>query len=696
MIFNYDEAFQASKEYFNGDELAAKVFLDKYALRNTDGELEEKTPFDMHARIAKELARVEAKKYKNPMTFEEIFSYLDRFEKIVPQGSVMFGCGNYYQYSTLSNCYVITPPSDSYAGIMKADEELVQISKRRGGVGVDISNIRPAKSRTNNAARSSTGIEPFMCRFSNSIREVGQGGRRGALMVTISVHHPEIIDFARSKLDTTRVTGANISIRLTDEFLEAVQNDTDYEQRWPVESDSPKISRMVNAREVWKEIIHLAWLTAEPGLLFWDNIIRESPSDCYTDYNFATKGVNPCSELILSPNDSCRLLAINLFAYVTNPFIPEAYFDYEKFYEDSKIAQRFMDDIVDLELESIQRIIDKIKNDPEPEDVKNRELELWINILKACEDGRRTGTGITALGDVIAGLGLKYGTDESIETSIKIYKTLKLACYRSSVDMAKELGSFPVWDFDLEKDNPFLLRIKEEDEQLYEDMKIYGRRNIAILTTAPTGSVSIETQTSSGIEPVFMVAYTRRKKINPSEAGARIDFTDSNGDNWQEFEVYHPKVKTWMEITGETDWKKSPYFGATAEEIDWKQRVRLQAEVNRHVDHAISSCLVKDTLIETDEGLFYLDELFDFDNFSIDTFRVNQKSNKVRNHLNDFVKLDEFYNNGIAKTYKTQLANGLELVSTINERVLVLNEETGIDDWKMISELEIGDRVKIK
>lgn len=956
--YTYEEALSASTEYFGGDELASKVFVDKYALRDGHGNLLEKTPTDMHWRIAKELARVEKDKFQNPMTVEEIFPCLDHFSRIVPQGSPMYGIGNMYQYVTLSNCYVISSPMDTYGGIMMADEHLVQISKRRGGVGLSLSHIRPAGTRTSNAAGSSTGVVPFASRYSNSIREVGQNNRRGALMMTLSVHHPEVLEFASCKVDQTKVTGANISISLTNEFLNAVENDEDYEQRWPVDSTKPVISKMVSARKVWRKIIELAHQTAEPGLLFWDNIIAESPADSYP--NYPTIGVNPCclsyhhaayvvtsngikeikevtsqdlvwvdknqtwrktsgyfesgedliykvcfsngeevyinkshklkvlyhkrgsdyrnkivplselnvgnivacsvhdvglqgfgelgsyeeglilgwlsgdgclsfhsskdkypslildfwpnehdvaaiigkifkekgycnnvnianvtegikrlrssiyvedfinkykyniwkfkegfnefiykasrdfvrgyinsyfsadgtvgfsensknyniqlssidkeriyqvknllslfgikssigiskksgssiirgrkydtktlyrlsitgqtnfrkfnesigfvcaakqnklnlvlssafenvskaeywtkivsieewgkglvgcievdkyhqftvnglissnSELPLSANDSCRLLLINTYNYVVNNFKPNAYFDYERFYQDAQIAQRFMDDIVDLEVESVDRIIQKVQSDPEPDEVKSRELRLWQQIKQSCVNGRRTGTGITALGDVLAAIGIRYGTDESIEVSEKIYRTLKLGCYRASVDMAKELGPFPDWNPELEKDNPFLLRIRDDDPELYEDMQKYGRRNIALLTTAPAGTVSIETQTTSGIEPAFMLSYIRRKKINHNDTTSRVDFIDDSGDKWQEFQVYHLKFKEWMRITGETDIEKSPYYKATAEEIDWRQRVKLQAAANRHVDHAISSTL---------------------------------------------------------------------------------------------------------
>lgn len=654
MSYSYEEAFAASVEYFNGDDLAAKVFLDKYALRDNQQNLLESTPTEMHWRIASEFARVEKKKFKKPLTKEEIFSYIDRFSKIVPQGSPMYGIGNTHQYISLSNCFVVQSPPDSYAGICKIDEELVQISKRRGGVGLDISNLRPEGSTTHNAARTSTGIIPFMGRFSNSIREVGQNGRRGAEMQTISIHHPEAVkiledgekpvevivknngvsdiitttefynpaqlDFATIKYDNTKITGANISIRFSDEFLQAVDDNEDFEQRFPVEKELPKLySKKVNARKVWKKIVRSAWQMAEPGILFWDNIIKESPADCYSAFGFKTISTNPCGEIPLSAYDSCRLLLLNLFGFVKNPFTKDAYFDYAEFYEASKIAQRLMDDLIDLEEEAILGVISKIKKDPEDSDVKSRELNLWKNILEACKKGRRTGTGITALGDALAAIGIKYASNKGIETTERIYQTLKFAAYKSSIEMAKELGAFPVWSHDLEKDNPFLNRFKDEvvilnghvkgsdaytDDpegnqislingyDLWIEMKKYGRRNIALLTTAPAGSVSLETQTSSGIEPQFMIdPYIRRKKGNPGDKNFVSNFVDQNGDHWQEFRIYPPKVKMWMDVTGETDLTKSPWYGSCANEIDWKLRVKLQAAAQKHVDHSISSTL---------------------------------------------------------------------------------------------------------
>jgi len=659
--YTYNEALEASIKYFNDNEMAARIFLDKYALRNEKDEIVEKTPEDSHWRIANEFARIEAKKFKKPLTAKQIFSYLDHFSKIIPQGSPMSGIGNPYQVVSLSNCFVLPSPLDSYAGICKTDEELVQISKRRGGVGTDIANLRPANAPTRNAARTSTGTIPFMSRYSNSIREVGQNGRRGAEMMTQSIHHPESVilwdpetdgevfvtqirdkdignfdissvnynpkkpDFATVKYDRTKVTGANISLRLTDEFLNAVVTGEKYEQRWPIEKNPnspPSISKMVDARKVWDKIIYSAWQTAEPGVLFWDNIIKESVADCYKDFGFQTLSTNPCGEIPLSAYDSCRLLVLNLFGFVKNPYTKDAYFDYKEFYETAQIAQRLMDDLVDLEEECILKIIQKVKSDPEPDDVKFRELNLWNNVLEACRSGRRTGTGITALGDTIAACNVGYGTKDGINMTDRIYQTLKFACYQSSIDMAKELGAFPVWDHELEKDNPYLLRIKNEalvlndvygkhtsleDEkgqtitiinghELWSEMKKYGRRNIALLTTAPVGTMSNLAKllsfygTSSGIEPEFDITpYTRKKKGNPGDQNFRSDSVDGNGDHWMHFEVRCSALKDWMQVTGETDYKKSPWFENCANDLDWTLRVRLQAAAQKHVDHSISS-----------------------------------------------------------------------------------------------------------
>jgi ribonucleoside-diphosphate reductase alpha chain len=547
-MYSYEEVLKASEEYF-GNELSAKAFVDKYALRNNNGDLLEKTPDDMHKRIAKELARIENKKFKKPLSEDEIFSYLEGFEQIIPQGSPMYGIGNKYQYVSISNCFVLDL-YDSYGSICKTDQEIAHISKRRGGVGWDISNLRPSDMRVQNAAHTTTGAVSFMHRFSNTLREVGQHGRRGAGMCSISVHHPDILQFATIKNDNKSVTGCNISVRLSDEFLKALEKDEEYELRWPIDASIPEVSRMISAKEVWNTIIHSAWLRAEPGLLFWDNIIKESPADCYSDVGFKTISTNPCGELPLCDCDSCRLLIMNLLACVVDAFKKTAKFDFDKLYELAQVAQRFMDNMIDLEIESIGQILQKIDADPESDDIKYTEMKLWRRIMTKAHNGRRTGTGITALGDVFAALGIKYGSPKSIELTDEIYKTLKLGCYRASVDIAKELGPFPIWDKDKEKDNPFLLRIKDEDPKLYTDMQRHGRRNIGLLTTAPTGTTSMVARlapkkhgTTSGIEPLWSTEeITRRKKGNPGDEDFRSDFVDQSGDHWMEFKVRHPGI----------------------------------------------------------------------------------------------------------------------------------------------------------
>lgn len=623
--YSYEAALAKSLEYFGGDDLPAGAYLDKYAIRNKENALLEQTPDEMHDRLAREFYRVEKKKFKKPLSYETIRGLIGNFSKIIPQGSPMFGIGNVYQYGTLSNCYALESPGDSYGGILRTDQQLVQIAKRRGGNGIDLSNLRPAGAVTQNAARTSTGVVSFAERYSNSTREVGQAGRRGALMLTLSVHHPEVLEFAESKLDNKKITGANISIRLSNEFLRAVEADEEYEQRWPVDSKTPIISRYVSARSVWKRLIHCAWQRAEPGLLFWDRILEESPADCYADFGYITIVTNPCGELPLSALDSCRLLLLNSFSFVKKPFTREAYFDFSEFYNTSQIAQRLMDDIIDLELEAIQRIIDKVKSDPEPAHVKRDELELWEKIYQNCENGRRTGTGITALGDAIAAVGLRYGSEESIQFTDKVYQTLKFGSYRASVDMAKELGPFPIWNHELEKNNPFLLRIKNENvsfdnitihgETLWNDMKKYGRRNIANLTTPPAGTTSLVAAvepllsiygTSSGIEPAFKISYDRMRKINPSDKHAKVDFVDENGDKWQRYQVYHPAVKLWMKITGKKNVEESPWHGCCANDINWVNRVKLQATAQKHVDHSISSTInLPENVIEEEVAKIY-------------------------------------------------------------------------------------------
>lgn len=599
--FTNEEAIKASTEYFKGDVLAATVFVNKYALKDSDGNIYEKTPDDMHRRIASEIARVEAK-YPNPMSENELFDLIKNFTYIIPQGSPMTGIGNPYQIASLSNCFVIgnNGESDSYGGIMKIDQEQVQLMKRRGGVGHDLSHIRPKGSPVKNSALTSTGLVPFMERFSNSTREVAQDGRRGALMLSVSVNHPDAEGFIDAKLEQGKVTGANVSVRIDDAFMKAVRNGETYTQKYPIFSENPKFSKELQASELWKKIVHNAWKSAEPGILFWDTIIRESLPDCYADLGYKTLSTNPCGEIPLCAYDSCRLLAINLFSYVVNPFTKEAYFDFELFKKHVAIAQRMMDDIIDLELEKIDAIIQKIDEDPEDAEVKRIERNLWIEIRKKAEEGRRTGVGITAEGDMLAALNIRYGSKEGNEFSVKVHRTLALAAYRSSVEMAKERGAFSIYDAKRELNNPFALRIKENDPELYNDMQEYGRRNIALLTIAPTGSTSILSQTTSGIEPVFMPVYKRRRKVNPNDKDVRIDFVDEVGDSWEEYVVFHHKFKMWMEINGiDTSVnysndeinkliEKSPYYKATSNDVDYISKVEMQGAIQKWVDHSIS------------------------------------------------------------------------------------------------------------
>lgn len=602
-IYSYEEVLESATEYFKGDTLAANVWLNKYALKDSDGNIYELNPNDMHRRMAAEIARVEAK-YPNSFTEDEVFEAIRDFKYIVPQGGSMSGIGNDNQIASLSNCFVIGSDrgGDSYGGIMKVDQEQVQLMKRRGGVGHDLSHIRPKGSPVKNSALTSTGVVPFMERYSNSTREVAQDGRRGALMLSISIKHPDSEGFIDAKLDGTKVTGANVSVKIDNDFMEAVREGKDYVQKFPIDSDNPQFTNRINAREVWNKIVHNAWKSAEPGILFWDTVINESIPDRYADLGFRTVSTNPCGEIPLCPYDSCRLLALNLYSYVNNPFTPEATFDYSLFKKHVRMAQRIMDDIVDLELEQIDKIIAKIDLDPEEDVVKSVEKNLWLNIKKKAIEGRRTGVGITAEGDMLAALGIKYGSDESIFFSEKIHRNLAVEAYRSSVEMAKDRGSFPIYDADREKDNPFVQRLQKQDPKLVQDMEKYGRRNIALLTIAPTGTTSMMTQTSSGIEPVFMVAYKRRKKVNPNDANSRVDFVDEVGDSWEEYQVFHHHFSTWLvangydlnEVQSMTDEQlaeiieKSPYANATANNVDWVQKVRLQGTIQKWVDHSIS------------------------------------------------------------------------------------------------------------
>ncbi|SDR67648.1 adenosylcobalamin-dependent ribonucleoside-diphosphate reductase [Gramella sp. MAR_2010_147] len=599
--YTQEQAYEASLKYFKGDDLAARVWVNKYALKDSDGNIYEQTPDDMHRRIAKEIARVE-KKYPNPMSEDEVFNLIKNFKYIVPQGSPMAGIGNPYQVGSLSNCFVIGNDgvSDSYGGIMKIDQEQVQLMKRRGGVGHDLSHIRPKGSAVKNSALTSTGIVPFMERYSNSTREVAQDGRRGALMLSVSINHPDAEDFIDAKMEQGKVTGANVSVRIDDKFMKAVKNNGNYTQTYPVFSKDPKFSKDIEADKLWKKIVHNAWKSAEPGILFWDTVINESVPDCYDDLGYKTVSTNPCGEIPLCPYDSCRLLAINLFSYVEEPFTEKAHFNYELFKKHIGAAQRIMDDIIDLELEKIDNILAKIDADPENEEVKAVEKNLWLNIRKKAYEGRRTGIGITAEGDMLAGLGIKYGSKEGIDFSVDIHKNIALAAYRASVDTAKERGAFSIFDSEREKDNPFILRLKEADEKLYYDMLEYGRRNIALLTIAPTGTTSLMTQTSSGIEPVFLPVYKRRRKVNPNDKDARVDFVDEVGDSWEEYVVFHHRFKEWMKAKGhdtnenysqeELDKlvKLSPYYQATSNDVDWLSKVKMQGAVQKWIDHSIS------------------------------------------------------------------------------------------------------------
>lgn len=600
-IYSYDEAFKASLEYFKGDELAARVWVNKYAMKDSFGNIYEQSPEDMHRRIAKEIARIE-KKYANPVSEQEIFELLDHFRYIIPAGSPMTGIGNNYQIASLSNCFVIglDGDADSYGAILRIDEEQVQLMKRRGGVGHDLSHIRPKGSPVNNSALTSTGLVPFMERYSNSTREVAQDGRRGALMLSVSVKHPDSEAFIDAKMEEGKVTGANVSVKITDEFMEAAVGNKEFEQKYPIDSDVPTFSKTISAKTLWEKIVHNAWKSAEPGVLFWDTITRESLPDRYADLGFQTVSTNPCGEIPLCPYDSCRLLSINLFAYVENPFTKDARFDFEKFKKHAQLAQRLMDDIVDLEMEKIDLIMAKIKSDPQDDEVKEAEYHLWEKIKKKSGQGRRTGVGITAEGDMIAAMGLRYGTQEATDFAVEIHKTLALNAYRSSVTMAQERGAFEIYDAEREAGNPFLLRIKEADNALYEDIVKYGRRNIACLTIAPTGTTSLMTQTTSGIEPVFMPVYKRRRKVNPNDAAVHVDFVDEVGDSFEEYIVYHKKFLDWMTINGidatkrytqeEIDElvKRSPYYKATANDVDWLMKVRMQGAIQKWVDHSIS------------------------------------------------------------------------------------------------------------
>ena len=603
--YTYEEALQASLAYFSGDELAARVWVNKYAMKDSQGNIYEQSPADMHWRLAREIGRVE-RKYDNPMSDDDIFHLLDHFRYIVPAGSPMTGIGNNHQVASLSNCFVIglDGNADSYGAIMRIDEEQVQLMKRRGGVGHDLSHIRPKGSPVNNSALTSTGLVPFMERYSNSTREVAQDGRRGALMLSVSIKHPDSEAFIDAKMTEGKVTGANVSVKIDDEFMQAAVDDKEYVQQWPIDNATRSTlhatQKTIRAKELWQKIVHNAWKSAEPGVLFWDTILRESIPDCYADLGFRTVSTNPCGEIPLCPYDSCRLLCINLYSYVKNPFTAEAEFDFDLFKKHVRAAQRIMDDIVDLELEKIDLILEKIDQDPQSEEVKGAERHLWEKIKAKSSKGRRTGVGITAEGDMIAAMGLRYGTQEATDFSVSVHRTLALSAYRASVEMARERGAFVIYDAEREKDNPFVLRLKEADADLYNSMVKYGRRNIACLTIAPTGTTSLMTQTTSGIEPVFMPFYKRRRKVNANDTNVHVDFVDEVGDAFEEYIVYHPKFLEWMKVQGldpeqrytqeEIDdlVKRSPYYKATANDVDWLMKVRMQGAIQKWVDHSIS------------------------------------------------------------------------------------------------------------
>lgn len=599
--YTFDEAYAASLDYFTGDELAAKVWVNKYALKDAYGNIYEQSPADMHRRLAREIARVE-RKYPNPLTEDQLFELFDHFRYIVPQGSPMTGIGNDHQIASLSNCFVIGVEgnADSYGAVIRIDEEQVQLMKRRGGVGHDLSHIRPKGSPVKNSALTSTGLVPFMERYSNSTREVAQDGRRGALMLTVSIKHPDAESFIDAKMTEGKVTGANVSVKIDDEFMKAVVNDTPYRQQYPIAGPDPMVKKDISARSLWKKIIHNAWKSAEPGVLFWDTILRESVPDTYADLGFRTVSTNPCGEIPLCPYDSCRLLAINLYSYVVNPFTPDAHFDYDLFRLHVGLAQRIMDDIIDLESEKIDKILEKIDSDPEADEIKRAERELWQRIRRKTLMGRRTGVGITAEGDMLAALNLRYGTEEATDVAEEIQKTLALAAYSSSVELARDRGAFEIYDAEREKNNPFIARLREADPALYERMTKFGRRNIACLTIAPTGTTSLMTQTTSGIEPVFLPVYKRRRKVNPNDTDVHIDYVDETGDAFEEYVVFHHKFVTWMMANGYPAAKKytsaeiddmiahSPYYKATSNDVDWVQKVKMQGRIQRWVDHSIS------------------------------------------------------------------------------------------------------------
>lgn len=687
------------REAFGGDELAPDVFL-KYALRNHQGDLLETDPGQLHTRLAKEFARIEAK-YPNPLSEERILSLLTGFAQVVPQGSPMSGIGNPHQLQSLSNCFVIDQPHDSYGGILFSDQEQVQIMKRRGGVGFDISTIRPKGQPTTNAARTTDGIGVFMERFSNSTREVAQGGRRGALMLTVHCNHPELETFIDIKRDLKKVTGANISIRFTDEFMRAVEKGEDFTLRWPVEAapEDAEITRVVNARQVWEKFIDAAWASAEPGALFWDTVVNEGIVDCYRDVGYKTISTNPCGEIPLSPYDSCRLMVINLTSFIRNPFTPNASFNFDEFATVTQDAQRLMDDLVDLEVECVDRILEKIKNDPQPKHVKQIEQDLWEKIRAAGSNGRRTGLGITGLGDALAALGLRYGSEESIAVTEEIYKSLATWSHYSSLVMAHERGAFPVWDWEKEKGHSYLGKIMQvvetESPGALEMWRTSGRRNIALTTTAPVGSVSILTQTTSGIEPAFLLSYKRRRKITQGDITSRVDFVDPMGDKWQEYTVYHHWFKKWMDVTGKSDPQESPYWGATANDIDWVNSVKIQSAAQRWVDHSISkTCVSGDSLVETDSGLLYADEIAELSNCQSESSAIVSDLMTV-NHHGRPAMIGFVSDQGVKPVYRVTTKSGLSIKTTLDHKFILLNDDDGLEAWAELKDINIGDRVKL-
>lgn len=692
--YTYEEAFETTLAYFDGDELAANTWVTKYALQDPTGAFLERTPREMHRRLAREFARIE-KKYPNPMSEDDVFDLLDRFRYVIPQGSPMSGIGNPYRLQSISNCFVIESPEDSYGGILMTDQEQVQIMKRRGGVGFDLSTIRPKGLPTANAAQTTDGIEIFMDRFSNSCREVAQGGRRGALMLTLDVHHPQVRDFVKIKRDLTRVTGANISLRLSDEFLEAVEKGEQVQLRWPCTPGSrPVLEEYVDARALWDEIIESAHACAEPGLLFWGNAQKYTPADIYADEGFGSVSTNPCGEIILSPNDSCRLMVINLASFVRDAFTPEASFDWEKYHEVVVKAQRLMDDMIDLELEQVEKILRKIESDPESEQVKIAEISLWRKIRDAAVRGRRTGLGVTAVGDAAAAMGFRYGSDESIDFVESMYRKLAVASYESSIDMAAERGPFPVFDLSKEEGHPFIERVLEAGgPELRRKYEAHGRRNIANTTTPPCGSVSILTQTTSGIEPAYLLTYTRRKKINPNEEDASVDFIDDSGDRWTEYLVRHHGFAQWQAATGMTDAdvEKSPYYGATSNDVDWVQKVKMQGAAQRWICHAISNCVAAgESLIFTDQGLLDIEELAghapvgDFAPIDYGVASVNKEG--------EIASITQAFNNGIADVVRIQCGGGRFITCTPNHQLVVLDERHE-QVWRKAAEIRPGDLV---